>query len=324
VSEAGGHTPVPAPRRLLPELRDLGIHFGLRSLPIETCSNVGAWLGRTMGRRGHPGADARARALLARLRPDLATPDALEMALVSLWENIGRTFAEFSVIHRMVPAGRSILSDPALLDALCADDRPLILCFVHLGNWELLGMQLAAHTHVHRGRPVLAVIMPPTNRAHAFIAARQRRILPVDLVPMHPRIWHTIAERLRRPGGVAWLAADDVAAGRVFAPGFGRRLRVDGNLGKIVRLAAATGARILPMYSERLRGARFVSHLLPLVEVPREPRDKAMIRAHVERIDALFAPIVRRLAQQWYMAVEFADDPNDPVVASPTPSEAVG
>jgi len=28
--------------------------------------------------------------------------------------------------------------------------------------------------------------------------------------------------------------------------------------------------------------------------------------------------------QQWYMAVEFTDDPNDPVVASPTPSEAVG
>ena len=81
--------PLQAIRRLLPELRDLAIHFGLRSLPIETCSTVGATLGRTMGRRGHPNAEARARAVLPRLRPDLAAPDALETALVGLWENAG-------------------------------------------------------------------------------------------------------------------------------------------------------------------------------------------------------------------------------------------
>jgi KDO2-lipid IV(A) lauroyltransferase len=320
MTEADGRPPlVRPPRRLAAELRDLGIHFGLRSLPIEACSTVGAWLGRTMGRRSHPAADARARALLERLRPDLAGPDALETTLVSLWENVGRTYAEFSVIHRMLPAGCSALSDPALFEEVCADDRPLILCFVHLGNWELLGLQVATHSRVDHGRPIVAVTMPPTNRAHAFIAARQRKVLPVELVPMHPRIWHTVADRLRRPGGVAWLAADDVVAGRVFAPRFGRKPRVDGNLGKIVRLAATTGARILPLYSERLDGARFVSHVLPLVEVPREPRDKEMILAHVERVDAIFTPIVRRLVQQWYMAVEFAEDPNDPVDPACTP-----
>jgi KDO2-lipid IV(A) lauroyltransferase len=268
-----------------------------------------------MGQRGHPNAEARARALLMRLRPDLATPETLATALDGLWENVGRTYAEFSVIHRMLPAGRSTLSDPARLDAIYADDRPLILCFVHLGNWELLGLQMADHPRIHRGRPVVAVTMPPTNRAHALIAAHQRRVLPVDLIPMDRRIWHTIAERLRRPGGIAWLAADDVAGGRVFAPHFGRRLRLDGNLGKIVRLAAATGARILPIYSERVEGARFVSHLLPLIDVPRERRDEAVLLAHVARIDALFAPIVRRLLLQWYMAVEFAQDPDDPVMA---------
>ncbi|MEA2725555.1 MAG: Kdo2-lipid lauroyltransferase/acyltransferase [Acetobacteraceae bacterium] len=309
--ESSPPTPA-ASRRVLPELRDLGIHYGLRALPTDACSAVGAWLGRTMGRRGHPAAEARVRALLPRLRPDLATSDALEAALVRLWENVGRTYAEFSVIHRMLPAGRSRLSDPALLDAVYADDRPLILCFVHLGNWELLGLQMADHPRIHRGRPIVAVTMPPTNRAHALIAARQRRVLPVDLVPMDRRIWYTIADRLRRPGGIAWLAADDVVGGRVFAPHFGRRPRIDGNLGKIVRLAAATGARILPIYSERLQGARFVSHLLPVVEVARGRRDEDSIRFDVARIDGLFAPIVQRLVQQWYMAIEFAEDLDDP------------
>jgi len=308
----------PIPSKLLAELRDLAIHFGLRGLPIDVCSEVGARLGIAIGRRGHPVAAARAKALLPRLRPDFAGPDALEAALATLWRNVGRTFAEVSVLHRMLAAGRSVLSDPALLHTLYADDRPLILCFVHLGNWELLGHQMAGHPLIARDRPFSAVVMPPANRAHAWIAARQRRPLPVELIEMHPRIWHTIAARLRQPGGIVWLAADDVVSGRVFAPQFGRRPRLDGNLGKIVRLAAATGARILPIYSERLDGARFVAHLLPPIEVPRGRQDDATLLACVARIDALFAPAVRRLLTQWYMAVEFADDADDPVMITET------
>jgi len=300
---------------LLGELRDLGIHLGLRALPIEQCSAMGARLGRTMGRRGHPAAEARARALLPRLRPDLSSPDALEAALVQLWENVGRVYAEFSVIHRILPAGRSRLSDPALLDAIYADDRPLILAFAHLGNWEVMGLQMADHRLVHRGRPIVAITMPPTNRVHRMIAARQRRVLPLELIPMHPRIWHTVADRLRRPGGIVWLAADDVRDAHVYAPFFGRRLRLDGNLGKMARLAAATGARILPIYSERLAGARFVTHLLPPVEPARGRRGEDALLAEVARLDAVFAPIVRRLIRQWYMAIDFAHDPDDPVTA---------
>ena len=37
------------------------------------------------------------------------------------------------------------------------------------------------------------------------------------------------------------------------------------------------------------------------------------IATQVERIDAVFAPIIRRLATQWYMAIEFGRDPEDPI-----------
>jgi lauroyl/myristoyl acyltransferase len=100
----------------------------------------------------------------------------------------------------------------------------------------------------------------------------------------------------------------------VFAPHFGRRLRSDGNLGKIVRLAAATGARVMPIYSERLAGARFISHVLPPLELPRGRLDPDTLRAEVARLDAVFAPAVRRLVEQWYMAIEFGADPDDPIL----------
>jgi len=300
--------------RLIAELRDLGLHYGMYALPTEACSNLGAWFGTRLGQSGHPAGNARARTLIAQLRPDLAaTPAALDANLCLLWQNIGRIFAEFSAVQRMIPQGRVLLPEPWRLDEAYADDRPLILCFVHLGNWEVLGLQVATHPMIHRGRPIAAVVKPPANRAHAFIAAQRRRTLPVELIPTGPRIWHAIAQTLRRPGGIAWLAGDEVVNGRVCAPHFGRRPRIDGNLGKIVRLAAATGARVLPLYNERIGAARFRSHILPMLEMPRGRLDDDEIRAQVMRIDAIFAPIITRLLTQWYMAMEFGIDQDDPV-----------
>ena len=291
------------------ELRDLALHYGLRALPTATCSDIGAWCGVHLGQAKHPAADARVHALLRQIRPDLAAAsDTLAASVRAAWQNVGRTYAEFAAIDRIVAEGRSTVSDPDLLNAAMLGDRPLIVCFVHLGNWEVLGSQVFAPLHQRR-RPAIAVVMPPANRAHAFIAARRRAPLPIDLAPMSKRVWATVTDYLRRPRGCAWIAADEVADGRVFAPHFGRPPRTDGNLGKIVRLAAATGAHILPAYSERTGPTAFRSHFLPLQEVPRQRLSQDEIEAQVMRLDALFAPIVQRLATQWYMAVEFGEDP---------------
>ena len=286
----------------------------MRALPTGPCSDLGAWCGTALGQRGYPAADSRIRALLAQLRPDLAaTPESLAASLRLIWQNIGRTYAEFAAVERIVPEGRAILIDPHRLDEAYADDRPLILCFFHLGNWEVLARQVIIHPSIDRGRPFTAVTMPPSNRAHAFIAARRRSSLPVNLVPMNRRVWHSVTECLRRPRGIVWLAGDESANGRVFAPHFGRKVRLDGNLGKIVRLAAATGARVLPMYNERIGTTHFQSHILPMIEVPQGRLSDEQIEAHVMRIDAVFAPIVKRLLTQWYMAVDFSLDPEDPI-----------
>ncbi|HQT78448.1 MAG TPA: lysophospholipid acyltransferase family protein [Rhodopila sp.] len=299
----------PRTARLIAEARDLSLHYGMRALPTPACSALGAWFGIRLGQRGHPAADARARALLRRLRPDLATdPVALEDSIQTLWRHVGRTYAEFAAIERIAEEGRTIVNGSDHLNNAYADDRPLILCFFHLGNWEVLGQQIARHPLINQGRPFSALVMPPANRAHALIAARRRASLPVNLIPMGRNVWHTVAETLRKPRGIVWLAGDEVVNGQVSAPHFGRPPRTDGNLGKMVRLAAATGARILPIYNERIGPSRFCSHILPILDMPRGRLTPADIQAEVMRIDALFEPIVRRLITQWYMAIEFGGD----------------
>ncbi len=298
------------------ELRDYAIHRAMRVLPIDWCSALGDRIGRGQpGRLSRPEAEARGRAAMALLRPDLATAARIEASTQTLWGNIGRTFGEFAVLPDMVAQGRAVLSDAALWNRIVADDRALIVAFVHLGNWEVTGAQLACHTAFRTGeRTAYGVIMPPANRAHAAIAARQRRFMPVTLLPMDARLWRRMAELLRHPKGTAWLAADELVDGVVMAPHFGRKLKANGNMGKIVRLAASTGAQVVPVYSERTGGAHFISHILPPLDIPHTRLGPDAVLEQVARLDAVFAPIVRRHLDQWLWTVDLVSTAEDPIM----------
>ena len=286
------------------EVRDYGLYQLLRSLPIPAVSRIGAALSPILGRRAHPAAAARAAAAMGLLRSDLAAdPAALEAAQGRLWANMGRHYAEFCVLHKIVPAGRVSIDDPATFDAVIAASRPVIVPFVHTGNWETIGIQMADRAP---GR-VCAMAEPlPSNRVRAQIAAMQRGRQPGTMLTMDGSAWRRAVHHLQRPGGILYLAIDEYAEGRVWAPAFGRALDVRGNLGKIVRIAAYTGAIILPMYSERLGGATFQTHVLPTLEFPRKRKIGREEQLHyVSRLDALFEPAVLRLIEQWFAVVEY-------------------
>ena len=300
------------------DARDLCLHYLLRALPTEACSAVGAQLSGLIGRRGHPFALSRSRVVLSRLRPDFAEPAALEAATVRLWENMGRVYAEYSVLGRMVAEGRVTEAQPGRLAELLAGPRPVICMFLHIGNWEIAGQRVA---DLAPGR-MIAPVMPPDSPVQAGVVARWRARLPCDVRPMHPRVWREVLERLRRPGGVAFIAGDEPNAISVSAPFFGRPPRTDGNLGKIVRLAAATGALIAPIYAERRPGVRFVIGLLPPTEVARDVKGEAAVMTEVLRLDAMIAPVIRRLADQWLITVYFGKDIKQLTVQSAPLGEA--
>ena len=296
------------------ELRDFAFYLGMRSLPVDWCSALGARLGQGQaGRLSRPEAEARGRAAMALLRPDLAAADRIEATMTALWGNIGRTFSEFSVLPKLIALGRSRIGDPDRLGALLVDPRPLIFAFVHLGNWEIVGAQVGLHPAFRNKRRGSGVIMPPNNRAHARIVQLQRAHLPAELIPMDAHLWRRITEVLSQPNGTAWLAADELVGGVVMAPHFGRKLKPHGNMGKIIRLAAATGARIQPVYSERLTGAHFLFHMLPTVEVPRGRLSPEALLAEVARLDAMFAPVVRAHLDQWLWTVDLVSTHDDPI-----------
>ena len=304
VKVSPGIVPRPFPAMSDEERLYLTLTRLLRRLPVRTVSRLGAILGPRLGRRAHPAAAGRTRLALTRFEPGCASnPALLETMQRRLWANIGRVYAEFCSLDRIVLEGRVSGSDNPLLARVLSDGRPVIIAYPHLGNWEATLMELARLAP----QRVCALADPlPANRVRAEVASRQRAQWPLTFVHADPLAWRRLLAHLRRPDGILYIAIDEHAGAGVKTPAFGRPLEEHSNFGKIVRLAARTGAIILPAYTERLPGARFHAHFLePLYPDDCLEPDPEQLTRRMQRLNALFEPVVQRHLDQWFGLLEY-------------------
>ena len=274
---------------------DWASFYVFQSLPTPLVSNIGEALSGKVGRDKLPYLHQNARHVFSRLRPDWATSDRdLDRAVDRLWACSGRGAAEMAIAPRLIRRGRVPFDDPALLDAALESGRPVIGVFLHLGNWELSVMSVAIRA---RGRAA-AIYGPPAQKAVAAIANKVRSYAPGVLFPMSRQVWRHVITHLQS-GGVL-LTSADASYGGVHTPCFGRPLRLDGNLGKVARLAMRTQAIVVPFYNERLPGQRFVTHVLPPLEFEGSSEDD--VRDAVIRMDDVMKEPIMRHLDQWYGA----------------------
>ncbi len=315
-------SPTPEWRRLYRHwLRDplvgarlLAMHQLMRALPTDAVSALGGRLGRVAGPRLHSAAERRARATLAALRPDLASDAAaMAIALSHMWDALGRVYAEFSAEDRLWPEGRVEVRGEGHVVPRAAGERPLIVAGVHLGNWELLPITLG-----YLGHRITDVYQPQRNRFEDGIAMRTRlrtiqrmtSAVPQCAVYLVPPSRTVGAELLRalQAGHVLMIYVDEHVGGRVQAPAFGRPIRTDGNLARVVRLARMADADIVPAYVERVGGARFRVSFLPPLPLRRTADRAADIGVNAASLDAAVTGPVLAHLEQWFMLPDFRMD----------------
>ncbi|MGU3495328.1 lysophospholipid acyltransferase family protein [Xanthobacteraceae bacterium A53D] len=275
----------------LKDVSDFVAHHALSIMPISLCSALGGLLGRMAARRLTENAD-RARANLRRIDPTLDDAE-VERRVVSHFENAGRVMAEFSVLHRLVGAGRiTVENEAALLKAHA--EGPLLIISTHTGNWEAV----AALMHA-RGIRWSAVYTPPRTPAQHLIANRVRARFGVSMLPPGaPGVRPTV--RTLSEGGTVSMFCDEVHHGKVMAPFFGRPAHVDGNLAIAVRFARMSGAKIFVGHCTRLGGARFHVACSDEVVLPSHTNPDADLQDDVSALNAIIEPIIRKNCGQWY------------------------
>lgn len=261
----------------------------LRLLPASIASWLGGWLSVTFARPRMKMRDARARANLAILRPDLGQAER-EAILSRRWENIGRTLGELANIDRLVSPHHVRVQDAEGYQAVLDLPGPMIFLTTHIGNWDLM----AAHLKAATDRPPLGVYDPPTDPKVAAQLKRARQSYMGEAITGSGGAARGIVRHLTLDRAMLYILVDERREGQVWFPRFGRDLPPSGNLSVALRLARKSGARFTPFYLTRTGGPRFDLHWHPPLD-PAQMSDSDLIAA----IDAFLGRACIDHADEW-------------------------
>lgn len=261
----------------------------MRVLPARSASWLGGWLSAHVARPRMKLRDARARANLALLRPDLDEA-ARETMLTHRWRNIGRTLAELANVDRLVNDAHVEVVDRAGYQAVLDGPRPLLALSIHLGNWDLL----AAHIKASTDRPGLGVYDPPEDEKVAAQLKKARQSYMGEAITGDGAARGIIKHLNSDPRATLYILLDERRDRQVWFPRFGRKLPPSGNLSVALRLARKVNARFLPFYLARTSGPHFRLHWHPPLD-PLTMSDEEIVAA----ADAFLGQACITHAHEW-------------------------
>jgi KDO2-lipid IV(A) lauroyltransferase len=211
---------------------------------------------------------------------------------VAMWDNLGRTFAEFFHMPQIMAEGRIALEPPERFQAV-ANGGPFVVCALHMGNWEIM-----SQVGVRFGVPLAGVYQKLTNRrVDKWILRKRSPMYPGGLYEKSHASARALL-RLAREGGYPAFVADLREGRGVPTTFFGRAASSNPFPALIARTVG------LPLYAARVLrqpGVRFVMRIEP-VEVPRSADRDADVRDATQGLQARFEEFVREAPEQWMWA----------------------
>ena len=233
----------------------------------------------------------RADANLAQAMPHLDAAGR-RATLNAMWDNLGRTFAEFFHLKGLLDGGRLELEDPSAFAALAG--RPgLVACAPHLGNWETLGAYA-----LQQGASIAGVYKEMSNPlVEEYVRTLRAPFYPAGLFPKSALAARRLVKQARAGGIVAFLA--DQRDGRgVMSPFFGREAPSTPFPAFVAR---SLDLPLCALRVLRLPGPRFRLRIEE-VPVPRTHDRDADVRTATAALQARFEAYVREAPGQWMWA----------------------
>jgi KDO2-lipid IV(A) lauroyltransferase len=299
-------------RPTLAELRESGIAAALRHLPVVWTSAIGGYLGALEGRRGIKAG----RVWVQRLHRNIerfsgvADPEERKRHIVAHTRRIGRIYAEYTVLQRLVAEGRVEVVGREHLEGL---SRPAIVASCHLANWELVGSALSLIPG-----SATALYAPPDNPVRHRLALAARTAWPrrteCELVAASPSAMRQLVKALTG-GHNLLIFIDEERDGYVWSPSLGRRLEYAGNRWLTARLAVRYSADVIPVHVEATGNARYRVVIAPKLAAG-EGNDETRARSLADQLDARFDAYIRANPEQWYWLARYEHDQPVPGVAT--------
>ena len=261
----------------------------IRALPLEVASRLtgAGWRLVAPHLRRHQ----RALDNLARALPELTAAERERIAR-AMWDNLGRTFAEFFHIPTIVAEGRIALEPIERFEAFTSAG-PFVVCSLHMGNWEIV-----SQGGLRFGVPVAGVYQRLTNPlVDDWLRKVREPLYPGGLYDKSPATARTLL-RIARGGGYPAFIADLREGRGVVTPFFGLPARSNAFPALLARV---TGRPLYAVRAMRLPGVRF-SMRIERIEVPQTDDRDADVLAATTALQAQFEAFVREAPEQWMWA----------------------
>jgi KDO2-lipid IV(A) lauroyltransferase len=258
---------------------------------VERGSALGGWLGRNVFYR--TGISKRARDNLAHAYPEKSDAER-EAIIVEMWDNLGRTIAEYAHLGKFKLKGdspRLTVTGTEHSDAAIASGKGVIFISGHFANWEM--MPFTAHQLGYESGEVYR----PLNNPYVdrWMVRQRMENGPAQQIAKGAQGTKRIFTLLRGGKSILLLADQKTNEG-LPAPFFGRDAMTTP---APAALALKLGAIILPASNERLGGARFRMTVHPPVEfVPSGDHDRD-IQQLTNKITEAIEQMVRYRPSQW-------------------------
>jgi KDO2-lipid IV(A) lauroyltransferase len=259
-----------------------------RILPVDWASALGGWIGRTVGPR--MGQTRKARRNLARAMPE-NSPAENQRIIRGMWDNLGRTVAEYPHLPRIC----AVLDGPRMsvegmehIYALGATPGPGILFSGHFANWEV-----APYLARRAGIALGLVYRAPNNRWVDGLIDRFRDA-PATF-PKGAKGARELFAYLKKRGRVGMLVDQKMNDG-IPVPFFGRDAMT---APAIAQLGIRLGCMLVPVWTERLGGARFRIVVHPPLRLPATGDRTADERAVMVQINQMLEDWIRTRPEQW-------------------------
>ena len=262
-----------------------------RLFPVNSVSNFGAWLVRSIGPLTGL-QDVAERNL--RIAFSQAGDAEIKLLLRAQWTELGRSLAEFAIIDRIVAdSARLEIQGEALLDAIAAGSGPVVFISGHFSNFELMAAAI-----VRAGVPCQITYRAMNN---PFVDASVRRMrFKTGVRLFAPKGLGGARELMRglERGESVALMNDQKFNGGVAAPLFGVMAHTAPGPSTF---ALRFGIPIVPMSVQRLgNAARFKIIVHDPIHLEDTGDREADIEAGVRRINAFIEDRVRARPSEWF------------------------
>jgi KDO2-lipid IV(A) lauroyltransferase len=263
-----------------------------RLIGLDAASALGGWLARTIAPLSPT--QGLAKRNLAQAMPEL-TPDQIAVIVRGMWDNLGRTFAEYPHLHRFIGFPNDRVEVVGLQNAKdAASGNGVILVSGHFANWEVLAL-----TVYRVGLEGTSLYRPTNNRiVNAWIMWQRQRCGYPRQISKNGDGARDMLRILKANTYVALLVDQKHREGQAI-PYFGRDAMTA--TGPAI-LSLRTGAAIVPVTIERTKGARFRVAFLPKMEFTRSGDKAADTRLILSAINAFMEGAVRANPSMWLWA----------------------